>query len=130
MPSEDHESRALAILKAIGAGTIPLDHFTPDARWWWNGGIDIPVTEFRDLVGQLHEQMADRIAITPGLINVQGDSVWIEATSKGALKNGRIYSNRYVFLIHFTGEHVREVREYSDSAHVLATFDLSPAQGV
>ena len=40
------------------------------------------------------------------------------------LVDGRVYANHYIFLFHFSGEAIREVREYSDSAHVNATFDL------
>lgn len=62
--------------------------------------------------------------MTPGLVIAQGDSVMVEATSHAVLANGRVYHNRYIFLFHFTGDLIREVREYSDSAHVNATFDL------
>lgn len=122
--TEDRTQRALAILRAIGTGSVPLDPFTGDARWWWNGGLDLPIAEFSALLAELHKQTEDGIAITPGLILPQGDSVMIEATSAARLTNGRIYDNRYIFLFHFTGDAVREVREYSDSAHVNATFDL------
>jgi ketosteroid isomerase-like protein len=122
--TEDRTQRALAILQAIGTGSVPLDPFTADARWWWNGGLDLPVAEFAALLADLHGRTENGIAITPGLILAQDDSVMIEATSAARLTNGRIYDNRYIFLFHFSGDAVREVREYSDSAHVNATFDL------
>ena len=126
---EDHmqaqkTQQALAILNAIGTGTIGLESFTPAARWWWNGGLDLPVAEFRDLLAELTVQTEAGIAVTPGLVIAQGDSVMVEATSHAVLTNGRVYHNRYIFLFHFTGDLIREVREYSDSAHVNATFDL------
>lgn len=122
--TDDRTQRALAILSAIGTGVMPISPFTSDARWWWNGGLDLPVAEFAALLAELHTQTESGIAITPGLILAQGDSVMIEATSAARLINGRIYDNRYIFLFHFTGDAIREVREYSDSAHVNATFDL------
>ena len=94
------------------------------SRWWWNGGLDLPVAEFRDLLTELTVQTEAGIAVTPGLVIAQGDSVMVEATSHAVLANGRVYHNRYIFLFHFTGDLIREVREYSDSAHVNATFDL------
>ncbi len=118
------EKQALEILSAIGTGLIALDPFTPDARWWWNGGLDLPVAAFRDLLAELHTQTEAGIIVTPGLIIAQGDTVMVEATSYAKLTNGRVYDNRYIFLFHFTGDAIREVREYSDSAHVNATFDL------
>ena len=122
--TDDHTQRALAILTAIGTGVVPIGPFTPDARWWWNGGLDLPVAEFAALLADLHTQTESGIAITPGLILAQGDSVMIEATSAARLTNGRIYDNRNILLFHFTGDAICEVREYSDSAHVNATFDL------
>lgn len=125
MMTDDHTQRALAILAAIGTGTVPLDPFTANARWWWNGGLDLPVAEFAGLLATLHTQTESGIAVSPGLIMAQGDSVMIEATSAARLANGRIYDNRYIFLFHFRGDAICEVREYSDSAHVNATFDLA-----
>ena len=122
--TDDRTQRALAVLTAIGTGTVPIGPFTADARWWWNGGLDLPVADFAALLAELHTQTESGIAITPGLILAQDDSMMIEATSMARLTNGRVYDNRYVFLFHFTGDAIREVREYSDSAHVNATFDL------
>lgn len=121
---DKRSQQATDILRAIETGVVPLEPFTPDARWWWNGGLDLPVAEFRSLLGDLHGRTETGIAITPGLIIAQGDSVMIEATSYAKLVNGRVYDNRYIFLFHFAGDAIREVREYSDSAHVNATFDL------
>lgn len=123
--AEARTQRALAILAGIGTGSVPLAPFTTEARWWWNGGLDLPVAEFAALIAELHTQTESGIAITPGLILAQDDSVMIEATSAARLTNGRIYDNRYVFLFHFRGDAIRAVREYSDSAHVNATFDLA-----
>lgn len=123
MPSS-HEETARAILSAIATGSIPLDRFTPDARWWWNGGIDISVAEFDALLGTLHAQMADGIHVTPGLVMEQDDHLFVEATSHSPLRNGTLYDNRYVFLFRFTGEKIALVKEYSDSAHVKAVFAL------
>ncbi len=122
--TDQHQEKALALLAKIKTGTIKDAAFTEDAIWWWNGGMSFPITEFDALLGQLHAQTMEGIAITPGLIMTQGDSLMIEATSASLLKNGKQYANRYIFLIHFDGDCIREVREYSDTAHVIATFDM------
>lgn len=122
--TESQQATALTILAEIANGRVPPERFRPDAHWWWNGGLDVPVTAFNALLADLHDQMAEGIVVTTGLILSNGDSIAIEATSDGALKNGKHYANRYMFVFHFDGELVREVREYSDSAHVLATFEL------
>jgi ketosteroid isomerase-like protein len=118
------QRNALALLAKIQTGSIADQAFTTDARWWWNGGLDFAIAEFDTLLGQLHTQTVAGIDVEPGLIMAQGDSVMIEATSASLLKNGKRYANRYLFLIHFDGDRIREVREYSDTAHVLATFDM------
>lgn len=123
MPSS-REDTARTILSAIATGSIPLDRFTADARWWWNGGIDISVMEFDTLLGTLHAQMADGIHVTPGLIMEAGEHLFVEATSHSLLKNGTLYDNRYVFLFRFAGDRIALVKEYSDSAHVKAVFAL------
>ncbi|MBB5685902.1 nuclear transport factor 2 family protein [Sphingobium boeckii] len=124
MTNESRQRDAMAILAAIGTGSIPLHYFTADARWWWNGGLDLTVPEFLDILAQLHGQMTDGVQVIPGLVLAQGDHLMIEATSDSPLKDGRRYNNRYIFLFRFAGGRVGEVREYSDSAHVLATFEL------
>ena len=124
MPVE-REARALAILSAIVTGTIPAEHFTERARWWWNGGIDIPVPNFVALLGTLHEQTVGGIHVTPGLVMEKDEWLSIEATSYSPLTNGTIYDNRYIFLFQFEGDQVSLVKEYSDSAHVKEVFDLA-----
>lgn len=118
------EQAALDVLAAIGTGSLPLDRFSTEARWWWNGGLDLPVAEFDALLGGLHLQTESGIAVRTGLVLHGEGTVMVEATSISDLKNGKRYDNRYVFLFHFDGEAIRQVKEYSDSAHVLATFDL------
>ncbi|WP_221793009.1 nuclear transport factor 2 family protein [Aquisediminimonas sediminicola] len=118
------QENALTLLAKIQTGSIADAPFTEDAIWWWNGGLSFPIAAFDALLGQLHAQTLEGIAIIPGLIMTQGDSLMIEATSASGLKNGKQYNNRYIFLIHFDGDRIREVREYSDTAHVIATFDM------
>jgi ketosteroid isomerase-like protein len=122
--ASSRENSARAILAAIATGAIPLAAFTPDARWWWNGGLDISVREFSALLATLHEQTVAGIHVTPGLILKQDDHLLVEATSHGPLKDGRIYANRYTFLFQFQGDRVALVKEYSDSAHVKDMFAL------
>lgn len=122
--SETNEATALALLAQIGTGALRMDGFAPDARWWWNGGLDVPVAEFAAILARLHAQTTDGIHIVPGLVMTKGDRVMVEATTVSPLKDGRTYDNRYVFLVEIRDGLIHGVREYSDSAHVLATFDL------
>lgn len=120
----EQKETALAVLKAIATGTIPLDQFTAAARWWWNGGIDISVAEFAGLLETLHAQTTNGIRVMPGLVMEDSEHLMVEATSRAALKNGRIYDNRYIFLFRFDGNRIALVKEYSDSAHVKDVFAL------
>ncbi len=122
--TDDRAQCALAILAAIGTGVVPLAPFTPDAHWWWNGGLDLPVADFAALIADLHAKTESGITIATGLVLAQDDHLMVEATSAARLPNGRTYDNRYIFLFRFAGDAIRGVREYSDSAHVNAVFDI------
>lgn len=116
---------ALAMVRGIVSGNVDFTLFTPDAQWWSNAGVFIPLADFNALLGSLHEQTVSGIEVTPGPAHIDGDKVYFEATSQAELKNGKSYANRYAFVVRFDGDLIAEAREYSDTAHVYDTFDIS-----
>jgi ketosteroid isomerase-like protein len=60
--------------------------------------------------------------VTVVATTAEGDRVAIEAVGKGRLRNGRSYDNRYHFLMEVRDDRVVAIREYMDSAHVVAAF--------
>ncbi len=122
--TETRRQIALALLTSIGTGSVAGMPFTEDASWWSNADLAFPIETFEALLGRLHSETVAGIHVTPGLVIEQGDHMVVEATSESQLRKGGRYANRYLFLIHFSGDKIREVREYSDTAHAFASFDL------
>ncbi|HEX7742988.1 MAG TPA: nuclear transport factor 2 family protein [Sphingobium sp.] len=116
--------RALAMLRELATGTLTRANFTLDARWWAVTGQSFPLAQFLEILAMLHQQTVGGIVIDTGLVIDKDDAVVIEATSNVPLVDGGRYANRYLFLIHFDGGLIREVREYNDSAHVAEAFHL------
>jgi ketosteroid isomerase-like protein len=52
----------------------------------------------------------------------EGDQVAVEAESYGELKNGRVYSQEYHFLMTFRDGKISAVREYLDTQHAFLTW--------
>jgi hypothetical protein len=55
-------------------------------------------------------------------ITAEGDRVAIEGETRTELEDGRVYNNKYHFLLIFEAGRIREVREYHDTQHALQTF--------
>ena len=100
-----------------------------DVRWWIAGKPDTLATagvhdkEFmlrlfrrmlRQLVGGLHFTVLGTVA--------EGDKVAIELVSRGTFADGRVYNNEYHTLLTFRDGKIVAVREYLDTAHVLAVW--------
>jgi ketosteroid isomerase-like protein len=47
----------------------------------------------------------------------ENDRVMLEARGHGALADGRIYANHYIFTFRFRGDRICEVAEYLDTAY-------------
>jgi ketosteroid isomerase-like protein len=120
----DNASSALAMLGELASGTLDRSRFAPDASWWAVTGQRFALSDFLAILAVLHEQTIGGIVIETGLVIAQGEHVVVEGVSDVPLTNGGRYANRYLFLISFVGGLIREVREYNDSAHVAAAFDL------
>lgn len=51
-----------------------------------------------------------------------GDRVALEARGHGALADGRIYANHYIFAFRFRGGLISEIAEYLDTAYAQAAL--------
>ena len=114
-----------AVMAQIREGRIDPALFTANGSWWSNAGASFPIADFNALLLSLHERTEAGITVTPGEMFEFGDRMFFEATSQAKVSDGRDYANRYAFVVNFEGDLIREVREYSDTAHVLAAFDLA-----
>ncbi len=123
----DRRARVLAILDQVATGRVEAAHFTPDARWWSNGGAAFAIPDFNGLLWELHGRTEAGIKVSAEAVFEHPDAVIVQATSLAKLRNGGEYANRYAFITRFDGELVSEMREYSDTAHVASAFDLDLA---
>jgi ketosteroid isomerase-like protein len=105
-----------------------LDLLTEDASWWVSGNIEgMSGTNSKQQLGQLLRAVVPlyrtgALKISPTSMIAEGNLVAAEAESYAELKSGKVYNNRYHFLVEVDGPKVRRVKEYSDTHHMLETF--------
>lgn len=105
-----------------------MDGLTDDASWWVSGTIDgMSGTNSKQQLGDLLRAVVPlyrygALKITPTSMIAEGKMVAAEAESYAELTSGKVYNNRYHFLIEVDGDHIRSVKEYSDTHHMLETF--------
>jgi ketosteroid isomerase-like protein len=126
--------------------------FAPDGTWWTDSGTDRDAGSFDRVneppgswplhgvvrIGAKLDAMRARLAqgyggatlrVTPVRIFGEGDLVALEAEGYAELPNGRVYQNRYVFVIEVGESGIRQVREYCDTLHVVdATGAVPPTR--
>lgn len=152
VPSSRAEELALALWQPLaeadvdGFGAL----FAPDGTWWTDSGTDREVGRFDRVNGDpgtwpLHGvvpiavklgAMRARLAagytgatlrVTPARMFSEGGLVALEAEGYAPLSNGRIYQNRYAFVIEADDDGIHQVREYCDTLHVIdATGAVAP----
>ena len=105
-----------------------MDALTDDASWWVSGTIEgMSGTNSKQQLGNLLRAVMPlykdgALKITPTSMIAEGNMVAAEATSYAELTNGKVYNNRYHFLIEVEGDRIHSVKEYSDTHHMLETF--------
>jgi ketosteroid isomerase-like protein len=117
-----HRQLALEVVAQLATGMLDRALFTDDATWWSNTGQTFSLEEFLGILAALHPATVSGIKIDTGLVVENDDTVIVEATSNVPLVNGAVYSNRYIFLVHFSAGRIREVKEYNDTAHLQECF--------
>jgi ketosteroid isomerase-like protein len=106
-----------------------LDIMTDDATWWIAGKPEqLPAAGshskqqiarlFYNMVGQL----PNGLEMTVKTLIAEDDKVALEVESYGELRNGRVYSQEYHFLVTVRDGKISTVKEYLDTQHVLATW--------
>jgi uncharacterized protein len=132
MDTQKNKQLAGELFARFTAGDIPgvLGLMADGATWKIPGKkADLPsagthskekiARVFHAMVGELKGgalRMTMRGAIA------EGDQVAVEAESYGELKNGRVYSQEYHFLMTFRDGKISAVREYLDTQHAFLTW--------
>jgi uncharacterized protein len=112
-----------------------LEYLTEDATWWVSGSIPHMSGESsKTAFGQVLRHAVtlykgNALRITPSAVISEGDSVAVEAEGYAELNDGRVYRNQYHFRIQVQGDRIQQVKEYSDTQHMLTTFSPYLAGG-
>lgn len=143
---------ALSFLAAISAADPDrlAEACTDDATWWADGGRErtagpeaapeawperlyagrVAVAARAGLVANLERAFPSGYALTPHrLIEQDGIGgtglVAVEAEGHGRHRSGRLYQNRYCWVMSVQDGRIREVREYCDTLHGFDIFGLA-----
>ena len=110
-----------------------LDMLTEDATWWIAGGVEgTPGSgehtkeQVRRLLSNMGRQLKDGLRMTVHGLTAEADRVAAEVTSRGELRNGKVYTNEYHFALTLRDGKITRVREYMDTKHVEATWLQAP----
>jgi ketosteroid isomerase-like protein len=89
------------------------------AMWWVAGNFPLSGTktkaQFAELMGSLGQKIEGSLRVTPVGVTAEGDRVAVESYAK--LKNGKIYQNKYHFLLIVRDGKIQQVKEYLDTMH-------------
>jgi ketosteroid isomerase-like protein len=135
--SESNRRLAAEFFEHFGAGDVDgaVAMMSDDVQWWIAGKPEALATagvhdkEFMvRLFRRMLRQLTGGLQFTVLGTVAEGDKVAIELVSRGTFADGRVYNNEYHTLLTFRGGKIVAVREYLDTAHVLAIwFPPEPA---
>jgi ketosteroid isomerase-like protein len=116
------------------AGALAL--MTDDATWWIPGKPgshpsvgQLPKEHIAKLFYRMVKGLKSGLKMTAKGMVAEGNKVAVEAESFGELQNGRIYNQKYHFLMEFREGRICAVREYLDTQHVLDVWFAPEAEG-
>ena len=73
--------------------------------------------QFAELIGGMAAKIDGALTIKTTGVTAEGDRVAVEAESHAKMKNGKVYQNKYHFLLEIRGGKIQAVKEYLDTAH-------------
>lgn len=123
MSVEDNKRLILGFFENLsaGKGEAVMGALADNATWWVQGNFALSGTktkaEFATLVGGLGSKIDGGMRVTPKGITAEGDRVAVEAESHAKMKNGKVYQNKYHFLLEIREGKIQKVKEYLDTAH-------------
>ena len=131
MSVEQNKQIVREFFERFSAGDVPgalglLD----DAVIWRVMGRegDLPMSGEMDkdgignLIGTVKDAFPEGMKLTPTGWTAEGDRVALEMESYGEMTNGKVYNNRYHFLVAVSDGKIAALREYMDTYHVKLLF--------
>lgn len=91
-------------------------YLTEDIVWWTRWGTKT-LSNYDDVAPAVAESVTEKIKFTVKDIVAEGDRMAVEASAIAKLKNGSVYDQDYFFLLEFSGDKIRLVKEYFDTKH-------------
>jgi ketosteroid isomerase-like protein len=125
LPSVEARNKALArrFVDAISRADVDaiVAAYAPDGTCWTSGTMPISGTFGVDQVAAASRGVLtvfpDGLRFTIHALTAEGDRVAIEAESYGKHVSGKIYNNKYHFVLRARGGKIVEWREYMDTMH-------------
>lgn len=132
MSNEDNRRVAMAFFERYDAGDIPgaLDLMAEDITYWLAGKPGSNATagrahskaEMADIFRRMGGAMTGPLRMQVKGTVAEGDKVAVEATSRGELRDGRVYDQEYHVLMTIRDGKIAAAREYMDTAHVMTVW--------
>ncbi|WP_439621378.1 nuclear transport factor 2 family protein [Hyphomonas sp.] len=116
MTGSERVHQFLSDLAERGAIHAVNEHCS-DGFTWWSAGAGQIENIIPDLDAMLRGQLSAPLEFEFTGLTQEGDRVAVEATSAGALRNGKSYRNQYHFLFVLESGVIKHIREYHDTAH-------------
>jgi len=126
MSVEANKKLVLSFFENFSAGKAEtfLAQMTDTATWeviLKPGELPIPgmmtKAQFGELIQGIGAEFPKGLRLTPKALTAEGDRVAVEAEGYGETTKGKVYNNRYHFLIEVQDGKIQAVREYTDTIH-------------
>lgn len=123
MSVEANKRIAREFFEALSRGETQkvVDAYAEDGTCWTSGTTPLSGTHTREQIAAATDGVMavfpEGLKFTIKQLTAEDDRVAIEAESYGRHRNGRIYNNRYHFLMVIRGGKIQQLREYFDTEH-------------
>ncbi|HJU11629.1 MAG TPA: nuclear transport factor 2 family protein [Candidatus Binataceae bacterium] len=123
MSVEDNKKIVARFFEDLSTGNAAgvLGALGDSATWWVAGNFPLSGTktkaQFVELIGSLGQNIDGGLRVTPTGVTAEGDRAAVEAESYAKMKNGKIYQNKYHFLLTIRDGKIQQVKEYLDTMH-------------
>jgi ketosteroid isomerase-like protein len=125
-----NKALALDFFSDFSQGIGPaLRYLDDDVVWWTAPGIYSKDAIARTMIGQ-EKDLISPITHRVQMVTAEGDRVAVESESHGELKNGRVYTNKYHWLLRIRNGKIIEIHEHCDTYHAIKVWsDSVPLYG-
>jgi ketosteroid isomerase-like protein len=123
MSVEENKKIAADFFEYLSTGNGPaiINALADTATWWIAGNFALSGTktkaQFAEVMGGLGAKIDGPLTIKTTGVTAEGNRVAVEAESHAKMKNGKVYQNKYHFLLDIRDGKIQAVKEYLDTTH-------------